>query len=94
MLRKLDEMLDEYVYQKIWSTLTGRERDIIVAMNEGEAKVEEVRNKADISSESFSPYRDKLIAKGIMISPRYGYVSLTLPRFPEVARTYRSNSES
>ena len=91
MLRKLDEMLDEYVYQKIWSTLTGRERDIISAMNEGETKVEEVRNKINITSESFSPYRDKLIAKGIMTSPRYGYVSLTLPRFSEVARMYQSN---
>ena len=90
MLRKLDEMLDEYVYHKIWVSLTGREQDIIAAMEEEEIKVEEVRKKIEITSESFSPYRDKLIAKGIMIAPRYGYVALTLPRFPEVARVYRS----
>ena len=85
----LDEMLDEYVYRKIWSTLSGKEKEIISSMTEDEMKVEEVRKLAGISSESFSQYRSKMISKGIMISPRYGYVELALPRLSEVAKVYR-----
>ena len=89
MMQILDEMLDEYVYRKIWSTLSGKEKEIISSMTEDEMKVEEVRKLAGISSESFSQYRSKMISKGIMISPRYGYVELALPRLSEVAKVYR-----
>lgn len=89
MLRKLDEMLDEYVYRKIWSTLSGREQEIVSSMGEGVMKVEEVRQGVDMSSATFSQYREKMIAKGILNAPRYGYVEIALPRFSEVAKTYR-----
>ena len=87
-VQKLDEMLDTFVYRKIWESLSGKERDILVAMDEGDVKVEDVRKRTNMTSGVFSQYRERLIAKGIMSAPRYGYVRLTLPRISEIAKSY------
>ncbi len=88
ILQKLDEMLDGFVYRKVWESLSGKEREIVAAMEEEPLKVEEVRNRSNTTSASFSQYRDKLIAKGILAAPKYGYVSLTLPRLSVIAKSY------
>ena len=46
--KQLDEMLDEYVYRKIWSTLSGREQEIVSSMGEGVMKVGEVRDRKSV----------------------------------------------
>lgn len=89
VLEQYDELLDDFVYKKIWSSLTTRERQILSSITESEAKTSELCEKIGINNSSFSKYRENLIAKSLIESPRYGYVSLSLPRFSEVTRNYR-----
>lgn len=44
-------------------------------------RIKELVEQTSSNSESLSVYRDILIKKGIVFSPKYGYLKLTLPRF-------------
>ena len=48
----------------------------------------EICKKVGMTSAVFSRYRDRLIKRGIIISSGHGYISLLLPRFEIVAKTY------
>jgi hypothetical protein len=48
-----------------------------------ERKVEAIRAKVGKDSANFSVYRKRLLKKGIIISPEYGYLDFALPRFRE-----------
>lgn len=87
-----ESLLDDFAYRKIWSELTKKEQEIVLAINdEGSTKVAALCAAAGISNSMFSQYRRKLIAKGILASPAYGYVELTLPRFSRIASYYELN---
>ncbi len=88
VLEQFDELLDDFVYKKIWSSLSRREREILRSINGEEAKIAGISAQTGISSSSLSKYREKLIEKGLLSASRYGYVSLTLPRFNEVTGKY------
>ena len=84
VIDEFDAYLSEYVYDKIWSELSEKDRVAAIAINKSDSgKVEDVRAHADMTSEEFSVYRKRLIQKGIICSPKYGYVAFTLPRFKE-----------
>ena len=89
VLAKFDELLDDYVYKKIWSDLTAKERDIVLAIQGEEEKVGVICSKANISNGTFSKYKEKMMAAVIIEATKYGYVSLILPRFYEVVRNYQ-----
>ena len=89
VLEEFDELLDDFVYKKIWSLMSKKEQDIVCAISETEVKTGEICKRLSMSSSTFSKYRDKLIRKGIITSPEYGSVSLALPRFYEVVKNYR-----
>lgn len=87
LLSSFDSILAEHVYNKIYSTLTNNEKEIVKGFKTNEAvKVSEVIQSANLDSKSFSLYRDKLIKKGVIISPSYGYLRFALPRFKEFLR--------
>ena len=88
ILKKLDDMLDDFVYKKVWESLSEQERAIVKAISSKETKVQTICQKISMSSGSFSQYRDRLIKRGIIMSPKHGYVSLTLPRFEIIAKFY------
>ncbi len=88
VLDEFDGLLDDFVYRKIWSSLSAKEKEIVRAVSEKEVKTGTVCERASIHSGSFSKYRDQLIFKGILTASRYGYVSLALPRFYEVVKNY------
>ena len=88
ILEKLDAMLDDFVYQKIWEGLSARDRAVLLAIQDQEVKVQELCARTGMTSATFSRYRDRLIKRGLVQSPRYGYLSLTLPRFYQVVRMY------
>lgn len=44
-------------------------------------KIEELSLATSIDSKIISVYRDRLIKRGILYSPAYGYIEITLPRF-------------
>ena len=84
VIDEFDAYLSEYVYDKIWFELSGKDRKAIAAIAKSEnGKVEEIRRILNWSSGQFSVYRDRLIKKGLITSPMYGHVELTLPRFKE-----------
>lgn len=89
ILQLLDSMLDDFVYKKIWSTCSKRDRDILLAIDEDKTSVKEICDKTKINNSSFSRYKERLVKKGLVISPEYGYLSLSLPRFYEVVRYYQ-----
>lgn len=84
IIKEYDAGLEEYVYEKMWSELSPQDQMTIRAIAlTGNGKVEKIREKADMSSSSFSVYRNRLIKKGLIRSEKYGYVEFTLPQFRE-----------
>ncbi len=85
---KLDDMLDDYVYRKIWESLSSLDRDVLRCMSENEIRGKDICDKIGMTAGTFSKYRDRLIKKGLITSTRHGYVTLVLPRFSVVIASY------
>ena len=87
---ELDISLSELAYDKIWDGLSSKDREILAAIGELSArtgrelvKVEDVRKKTGISSDTFTRYRKRLIDSGIVEGKTYGHLRIALPRFCE-----------
>lgn len=82
---KFCNYLGEYVYEKIWSELSSKDREVIATMIEMDDKirVKELRDKLNVDSSKFSHYRDRLKRKGVVNISDYGYISFSLPYFKE-----------
>lgn len=81
-----DQYLAEFVYDKVWMELSPKDREVIKAMaGSEENRVADLLEKTGMSSSLFSTYRDRLSKKGLINTQKYGYVSLSLPRFREYA---------
>lgn len=76
-----DQYLSEYVYDKLYSELSDKEQLFLKAFNEEPIKIEDLISSTGFDQKSASVYRDRLIKKGIITSPKFGYVTLSLPRF-------------
>ena len=82
VIDEFDQYLQEYVYEKLWSELSSKDKDIIICIAEtGKMKVKEIRESLKISSPEFSVYRDRLRKKGLIDVSERGNVELALPRF-------------
>ena len=78
--------LDDFVYDKIWSELSRKDRQIAWAIAEsGDGKVAHVREVLGISTNEFNPYRKRLIRAGLVNGDERGYVRFTLPCFEDYA---------
>ena len=82
ILAEYDQYLADYVYEKLYSELSEKEQVILKCFKDDSAiKVETLSKASGIDPKTLSVYRDRLIKKGILKSPKYGYLELTLPRF-------------
>jgi len=89
ILQELDSMLDDFVYKKIWENLSKQDKRVILGIGEADSiQVKELCKKIDMKSQSMSKYRERLMNKGLIYSPEYGELSITLPRFYNVVRKY------
>ena len=89
ILPEYDEYLESYVYEKIWSELSPKEREIVLTLSgDEEIKVADIREQLDMTSGQMSVYRDRLKKRGIINATSYGYMSLKLPRFGEITRRW------
>lgn len=88
IILKYEDMLDDFVYKKIWDHLSGQDREVVLSLSQDEMKVKALCESTGMTSSTFSKYRERLMKKGIIFSPRHGYLSLTLPRFYEVVKEY------
>lgn len=78
------QYLDDYAYEKIWSELSRKDREVLY----GIAKVKsgsiiEIRGLLGMTTNEFNPYRERLIRKGIISGEERGYVQLLLPFFDQ-----------
>lgn len=80
--RNFKQYLDDYVYEKIWSELSNKDKLILYGIaSSTEGKISEVRDIIHLSNNEFNPYRKRLIKKGLINGDEYGYVRFTLPLF-------------
>lgn len=84
VLSEFDAYLSEYVYDKIWAELSSMDKKVLHAMaKSNNLKVNMIRRMLDMESGTFSVYRQRLLKKGILSVPEYGYLDFVLPRFKE-----------
>ena len=82
--------LSELSYEKIWDELSKGDKKVLwtinsLAQNSGNilVKVEEIRKLTEMTSNTFTTYRKRLIDSGIVDGKQYGFLALKLPRFGE-----------
>ncbi|MCF0229141.1 MAG: ATP-binding protein [Parasporobacterium sp.] len=82
--RLYEQQLEDFVYEKIWSELSTKDREVLAAIgSDGAVKTKTIRDKTGMTSCLFSTYRDRLEKKGLIDTSQYGYIRLTLPRFSD-----------
>lgn len=80
MLAEYRQYLEEYVYEKIWTELSAKDKEIAYVIAKCETgKIKDIRGIIDIDTNQFNPYRKCLIKKGIVDGSEYGVVRFTLP---------------
>lgn len=88
ILPEYSQYLEDFVYEKLWSELSAWDKKILSAMTKSDnLKVETIRRAAGSASNTFSVYRDRLIKKGLVTSPKYGFLEFSLPKFREFVCT-------
>lgn len=83
------QYLSEYVYDKIWSELSNKDRKICYGIAKTESgKIKEIRDKLSLKTNEFNPYRDRLKKRSIIDCGEHGYVFFSLPEFGEYVLTH------
>lgn len=78
------EYLDEYAYDKIWSELSRKDKEVLYGIAKIKSgSISEIREMLDLSTNEFNPYRQRLIRKGIVSGKERGYVRMLLPFFDQ-----------
>ncbi len=84
VLPEYRQYLEEYVYQKLWTEISQKDKEVLVCMaNMQDCRVISIRESLQMSSGLFSVYRKRLIKKGILYSSNYGQLDFALPQFRE-----------
>lgn len=84
IILEYDQYLAIYVYDKIYSSLSEKEVELIKSFPSNEfISVKEILSNTKLNQKEFSVYRDRLIKRGLLDGSKRGYLSFTLPRFAE-----------
>ena len=83
ILNEFDLALDEKSYSKIYSELSIREKEIILAVANGLKTNQEIMSNLNIKSNSLSVYKNLLTKKGIIDTSKRARFEFALPRFKE-----------
>ena len=76
------QYLEEYVYEKIWQELSSQDQRVLYGIAKTpDGSVAAIREVLHMSSNEFTPYRSRLIRKGIINGDVYGVVRFELPLF-------------
>ena len=80
--------LDEYVYEKIWSGLSEKDKRFVNGVaNTEDGKASAIKKASGFSDEDYSVYRDRLIKRGVVNGDTRGYLKFTLPMFEDYVRS-------
>lgn len=84
IIPEYDSLLEEYVYEKIWSEMSEADKKVAGAISRASSsKVADIRQQIGIDSNKFNIYRKRLLKKGIIQISSYGHIKFMLPRFSE-----------
>lgn len=84
VIDEYEQYLSEFVYDKIWSELSKKDRVVARGIAEVDGgKIKDIREHLEMETNEFNPYRKRLIKKGILSGEMRGYVYFTLPLFEE-----------
>ena len=93
VIPEFEEIMEEYAYEKIWSELSDKDRNVIEALAvNGRMRIKDIQQATGTTSASFSTYRKRLSERGLIDVSDYGYAELTLPRFGEVVCSWMGYS--
>ncbi|MBQ9360849.1 MAG: AAA family ATPase [Lachnospiraceae bacterium] len=86
-LSEYRQYLEDYVYDKLWSELSGGDRKLLygIAVSE-KGKAKDIKEIIGWDNNQYTPYRDRLIKKMVVDGDRYGYLKITLPLFEEYVK--------
>ena len=89
ILSEYEQYLSEFVYDKLWSELSIKDRLVTKAIVDTDSKrIKDIRDLLNMSTNEFNPYRQRLIKKGIVDGGTRGYLYFTLPLFEEYINTH------
>ncbi|MBR1860310.1 MAG: ATP-binding protein [Lachnospiraceae bacterium] len=92
ILAKFDEALRHYVYEKIWSELSPKDRWYMsFIVQKKEMHVAEILELAKEKKNEFSQYRARLRDKGLINTNTHWMVSFRLPRFDVFVKNEMNN---
>ena len=83
-LPECKQYLNEYVYEKIWSELSRNDRQVLFHLTQCKTgRISELRERLGMASNELSPYRSRLIKKGLINGEERGYLRFVLPFFED-----------
>ena len=89
ILSEYEQYLSEFVYDKLWSELSMKDRLVAKAIVDTDSKIiKDIRDLLNMSTNEFNPYRQRLIKKGIVDGGKRGYLYFTLPLFENYINTH------
>lgn len=82
-LKMFKQYLEENSYEKIWSELSPKDKEIAIGIARSSSKkVSDIRENLGITNNQFNPYKNRLIKKGL-IGDDFGIAEFTLPLFQD-----------
>lgn len=87
VLAEYRQYLDDFVYEKLWSELSAKDKEVARGIAETESgNSADIREYLDISSNCLSQYRRRLVKKGLVSGEEHGNLQFTLPLFGEFVK--------
>ena len=87
VLPEYRQYLDVFVYEKLWSELSEKDKEVARGIAETESgDSAEIRKALGITSNSLSQYRRRLMKKGLVSGEEHGKLQFTLPLFEEFVK--------
>ena len=81
-IRQSKQYLEEQSYEKIWSELSAKDRELAGAIAKcPSGSIREIKELLNIEQNELNPYRTRLIRKGIADGSTRGYLTFSLPFF-------------
>lgn len=88
VLDEYQQYLEEFVYEKLWSELSAKDKMILNGMATAkDNKIITIREQLNIDTNNFNPYRKRLIKKGLINGDEHGVLKFTLPLFENFVRS-------
>lgn len=92
ILKEYDRALAKNSYSMIWENLSEKERKFLFALEESSSQ-KEMTEKLSMSNGNLQTYKERLVERGIVASPKRGKIDFALPRFKEFVHFQRRLEE-